>query len=155
MADFDIKKFAENIKGDVLTSQDPGYADSIARWAANAERRAKVVAFVKDNQDVVRSLGFAQANSLPLAVRGGGHSAAGASSAEDGLIIDLSRYLNEVTVDPSKKQAFVGGGALWEAVDRSTIKHGLGTVAGTVNHVSCFYYLTFQALLSTYVIRQV
>ena len=140
MADTLVKKLAEGIKGEVLTPQDNGYADAIARWAANAERRAKAVVYVKDNQDVVFTLGFAQSNCLPLAVRGGGHSAAGASSVEDGIVIDLSRYMNEVTVDPLKKLAFVGGGALWEAVDKATIKHGLGTVAGTVNHVSPFPY---------------
>ena len=28
---------------------------------------------------------------------------------------------------------FVGGGAIWETVDRATIAHGLGTPGGTVN----------------------
>ena len=52
-------------------------------------------------------------------------------------MIDLSRYLNGVKVDPDKKVAYVGGGALWETVDKTAIKHGLATVAGTVNHVCC------------------
>ena len=30
----------------------------------------------------------------------------------------------------------MGGGALWETVDKEAIKHGLATVARTVNHVS-------------------
>jgi len=52
-------------------------------------------------------------------------------------VIDLSRYLNGVKVDPEKKVAYVGGGALWETVDRTAIKHGLATVGGAVNHVGC------------------
>jgi hypothetical protein len=59
------------------------------------------------------------------------------ASSSDGLVIDLSRYLNGVKVDPDKKVAYVGGGALWETVDKTAIKHGLATVAGTVNHVCC------------------
>ena len=58
-------------------------------------------------------------------------------------MIDLSRYLNGVKVDPEQKVAYVGGGALWETVDRTAIKHGLATVSGTVNHVchlSPLYY---------------
>jgi len=39
-----------------------------------------------------------------------------------------------VRVDPTKKLAYVGGGALWEAVDKAGIEHGLATVGGTVNH---------------------
>ena len=37
--------------------------------------------------------------------------------------------------DPGQKLAYVGGAALWEAVEKAAIKHGLATVAGTVNHV--------------------
>ncbi|KAF8165078.1 FAD binding domain-containing protein [Crassisporium funariophilum] len=126
--------FAQSVKGDVVTSDHPDHPKAIARWAANAERKAKVIVFVKNNLDVVSCLQFARANHLAIAVRGGGHSAGGASSIEDGLVIDLSRYMNGVTVDPSKKLAYVGGGALWEAVDKAGIAHGLATVAGTVNH---------------------
>jgi FAD/FMN-containing dehydrogenase len=134
----DTTSLLQELKGDVITPEHPGYKEAIARWAANAERNAKIVAFVKDNQDVVASIKFARANGLPIAVRGGGHNVSGASSVEDGLVIDLSRYLNGVIIDPLKKLACVGGGALWETVDVEGIKHGLATVAGTVNHVSFF-----------------
>ncbi|KAF8648761.1 hypothetical protein AX14_008778, partial [Amanita brunnescens Koide BX004] len=60
--------------------------------------------------------------------------AAGASSIENGLVIDLSRYLNGVSIDAEKKLAHVGGGAIWETVDKAAIEYGLATVGGTVNH---------------------
>ena len=133
MTDFQTLK--STFHGDLVTPTDPDYAKAIARWAANAERQAKVVAFVKDPADVVLAIRYAIANKLPIAIRGGGHSPAGASSSEGGLVIDLSRYINTVTVDAEKKLAYVGGGALWEAVDKASVVHGLATVAGTVNHV--------------------
>jgi len=34
----------------------------------------------------------------------------------------------------SSKLAYVGGGALWEQVEKASIQHGLATVAGSVNH---------------------
>ena len=123
-------------KGDWITPEHPDYAKAIARWAVNAERRAKVVAFVKDNDDVRDALQYAKANNLPLAIRGGGHSPSGASSIEGGLVVDLSRYLAGVRVDPDKQLAYVGGGAVWGTVDKATIAHGLASVAGTVDHVS-------------------
>lgn len=135
MADF--QRLKNTFKGDLVTPADPDYAKAISRWAANAERQAKVVAFVKDPADVALAIKYATANELPIAIRGGGHSAAGASSSEGGLVIDLSRYLSSATVDAEKKLAYAGGGALWEAVDKAAIVHGLATVAGTVNHV-CF-----------------
>lgn len=72
---------------------------------------------------------------MDLAIRGGGHNPAGASSSDGGIVIDLSRHLAGVTVDPERNLAFVGGGAVWETVDNVAIKYGLATVGGTVNHV--------------------
>ncbi|KXN87663.1 hypothetical protein AN958_08300 [Leucoagaricus sp. SymC.cos] len=129
-----VTSFSPNIKGDVITPGHPEYARSLHRWACNAERNAAVVVFVKDEADVSKSILFAKENNLPIAIRGGGHSPAGASSAEDGLVIDLSRHLNGVRIDPIKKLAYVGGGALWETVDKAAIEYGLATVGGTVNH---------------------
>ena len=92
-----------------------------------------MVAFVKDAPDVALAIAYARENKLQIAIRGGAHSTAGASSSE-GLVIDLSRYMRTVTVD-EKRLAYVGGGAVWGDVDSATIPHGLATAAGTVNHV--------------------
>lgn len=124
--------------GDWITPSHPSYTAAIARWAANAIRKAAVVAFVKSTSDVILAVSYAKANSLPIAVRGGGHSPAGASSVEGGLVVDLSRYFSGVRVDEKEKVAYVGGGAVWETVDKEAIKFGLATVGGTVNHVCLF-----------------
>ena len=131
-----LETFKASFKGDIVTQADAGYETAIARWAMNAARRAKVVAFVKDESDVAAAIKYAQAEKLPIAVKSGGHSASGTSSQTDGLVIDLSRYLAGVRVDPEKKLGYVGGGAIWEAVDKEVIKYGLASVGGTVNHVS-------------------
>ena len=78
---------------------------------------------------------YAKQYSYTVAIRGGGHSTSSASSAEDDIVIDLSRHLSGVRVDLVEKVAYVGGGAVWETVDsKATIDHGLAAVAGTVNH---------------------
>lgn len=136
----DTAELSSNIKGDVVTPSDPDYAKAIARWAVNAERKAQVVVFVKDQDDVVLAIHFAKSNGLPIAIRGGGHSPAGASSVEGGLVIDLSRHLNGVKVNAEEKLVYVDGGALWDAVDKAAIEHGLATVGGTVNHVCLFAF---------------
>lgn len=139
MSNFD--SFKASFKGDIVTPSDEDYQQAIKRWAANAERRAKIVAFVKDAEDVAQAIKYARSEGLPLAVRGGGHNAAGASSVENGLVIDLSRYVAAVRVDKENKLGYVGGGAIWETVDKEAIKHGLATVGGTVNHVSVSFIL--------------
>ncbi|KAG6824886.1 hypothetical protein H0H87_010821, partial [Tephrocybe sp. NHM501043] len=130
----DFNAFKSSFKGDIVTPDDPDYQKAISRWAVNAQRRAKVVAFVKNAVDVGLAIAYARTSGLPIAIRGGGHSPAAASSSEGGLVIDLSRYLNEARVDPEKQVVYVGGGALWDVVDSEAIKHGLATVGGTVNH---------------------
>ncbi|KAI0300589.1 FAD-binding domain-containing protein [Multifurca ochricompacta] len=120
--------------GDWITPDHPRYSEAIARWAANSERHAKAVAFVKSPADVVIVLRYAREYNLPIAIRGGGHSTAGASSIENGIVVDLSRHLSGVKVDPVAKLAYVGGGAIWETVDKAAAEHGLATVGGTVNH---------------------
>ena len=136
----DFNSFKSSFKGDIVTPSDPDYTESIKRWAGNMVKPAKVVAFVKDAEDVAAAIKYARANDLPIAVRGGGHSFSGSSSVADGLVVDLSRHLNGVRIDPERKLGYVGGGALWEAVDKAAIAHGLATVGGTVNHVRalCF-----------------
>src|ERR1700761_556534 len=126
----------QSYTGDWVTPDHPDYSKAIARWAANAERRAKAVAFVKSNQDVVTVVRYAKQQNLPVVVRGGGNNPAGASSIENGIVIDLSRHFSSVRVDPAMKLAYVGGGSIWETVEKTAIEHGLATVAGTVNHVS-------------------
>jgi FAD/FMN-containing dehydrogenase len=134
----DISTLKQSFKGDIVTPDDAEYKAAIARWAVNAERQARVVAFVKDTNDVALALKYARSNNLQVAVRCGGHSPGGSSSAQDGLVVDLSRYFNYAVVDPDKCTVRVGGGSIWETVERESIKHGLATVGGTVNHVRLF-----------------
>ncbi|KAH6915196.1 FAD binding domain-containing protein [Coprinopsis sp. MPI-PUGE-AT-0042] len=121
--------------GDIVTPKDgEEYEQAISRWAKNAKRQAELVVFPKNSGDVSEALKYATEKGLAIAVKGGGHNAAGASSAEGGMVIDLSRYLNEVRIDEGKKLGYVGGGAVWKTVDTEAIKYGLATVGGTVNH---------------------
>ena len=131
----DISDLMQSFKGDIVTPADADYKDAIARWAANAERPARIVAFVKDTPDITLALRYARDNHLKVAIRCGGHSGSGSSSAKDGLVVDLSRYFNYAIVDPDSRTARVGGGAIWDTVENEAIKHKLATVAGTVSHV--------------------
>ncbi|KAI0332484.1 FAD-binding domain-containing protein [Cubamyces sp. BRFM 1775] len=133
MSDFQALK--SSFKGELVVPGDPTYPEAIARWAKNAARKAAVVAFVKDTEDVTNAILYARHAKLEISIKGGGHNPSAASSTEGGLVVDLSRYMNGVRVDPEQRLAYVGGGALWRTVDEAAIQYGLATVAGTVNHV--------------------
>lgn len=81
-----------------------------------------------DTADVARAVRFAAESGLPLAVRGGGHSVAGFSTVDDGVVIDL-RDLDSVDVLPGRRVR-VGGGALWRQVVETLTPHGLVISSG-------------------------
>lgn len=122
-----------SLQGDILTVNDVGYSDALKRWSVSGERKAKFVVFVKSPQDVVATIKYATASQIPIAIRGGGHNAPGASSSENGVVIDLSRYLNTARVDADKQVAYVGGGATWKTVNEEAGKHQMATVGATIS----------------------
>ena len=52
--------------------------------------------------DVIRTVDLARSEGLPLAVRGGGHSIAGFSTVDDGIVLDLS-LMKGIQVDPDRR----------------------------------------------------
>jgi FAD/FMN-containing dehydrogenase len=97
------------------------------------DRRPAIIARCSGAADVKRSVEFARANDLLVAVRGGGHSLSGQSVCDGGLMIDLSP-MRTVRVDPVARRAFVGPGTLLGDLDREALAFGLVTTAGTVSH---------------------
>jgi len=122
-----------SFEGTMLTPGQDGYDDARRLWNAQHDRRPAVIAQVRSAEDVAAAVRYGVANGLEIAVRGGAHSVAGASSVDDGLMIDLSG-LNAVTVDVEGRRARVGGGALLGDIDAATQPHGLAVPAGMVSH---------------------
>jgi FAD/FMN-containing dehydrogenase len=81
--------------------------------------------------DVAAAVNFARDRGLVIAVRSGGHSVAGLSVCEGGLLIDLSG-MKRIEVDPEARTARAGGGVLWGEFDAATQVHGLHTPGGRV-----------------------
>jgi FAD/FMN-containing dehydrogenase len=115
------------------TEVEPGQA-AAAREVFNAMHRSRpdVVASCSTTDDVVAAVKRARDEDLRVAVRGGGHSVAGLSAIEGGMLIDLAP-MNGVEVDVERKLAKVGGGALWSDLDGATQAHGLATPGGVVS----------------------
>src|SRR5262249_44008309 len=110
-----------------------GYGAAARIWnGAHDGRRPALVVSCSGAADVLVAVAFARDYELPIAVRGGGHSLAGFSTCDDGIVIDLGP-MNRVRVDPVARRATVGGGAVWADVDHETQAHGLATTGGLVS----------------------
>jgi FAD/FMN-containing dehydrogenase len=128
-----VQELREAVRGEIVIPGDDGYADACRIWnGAHDGRRPALVVRCTGAADVIAAVGFARGNSLTIAVRGGGHSVAGFSTCDDGIVIDLSP-MNDVRVDPAALRATVGGGAIWADVDHETQAHGLATTGGLVS----------------------
>jgi len=129
----DLSTLIQRVSGTVLQPSDNTYDEVRTIWNAMIDRRPLAIVRCANTDDVVAALGFARANNLDISVHCGGHSIAGHSVVEDGIMIDLSP-MNNVTVDPGAKIARVAGGALLGSLDKAAQAHGLATTAGNVSH---------------------
>jgi FAD/FMN-containing dehydrogenase len=120
------------LQGGLHKPGDAYYEDSCTLFNTMIDRRPRYVAECLAVDDVVAALAFARDHGLPIAVRAGGHSVAGLSLCDDGLVLDV-RSMADIEVDPGRRVARVGGGALWSDVDRATQAHGLATTGGRVS----------------------
>jgi FAD/FMN-containing dehydrogenase len=128
-----LAQLRDAVRGETLTPGDEGYDEASKVWnGAHDGHRPAVIVRCTGVADVLAAVGFARSNDLPVAVRGGGHSIAGFSTIDCGIVIDLGP-MNDVHVDPAARRATVGGGAVWADVDHETQAHGLATTGGLVS----------------------
>jgi FAD binding domain/Berberine and berberine like len=118
--------------GHLFRPADPGYAEARTVWNGMVARSPGLIvrcAAVEDIQAAVRATYAAKAVT---AVRCGGHSLAGHSTCDGGVVIDLSP-MRSVSVDQENRRARFSGGCLLGDVDRATQKAGLVFPAGVVS----------------------
>jgi FAD/FMN-containing dehydrogenase len=119
--------------GQIVTPADDGYDEARRLWNAVHDRHPAVVVRPRSTDEVTAAIRFAREHDLELAVRSGGHSAAGHSSCDGGLVVDLSR-MRGVTVDPETRTARANGGALLGELDVASQAHGLVCPIGVIGH---------------------
>lgn len=120
-----------SLTGKVLRPGQEAYDETCTLFNSMIDKRPVVIAQCANPQDVATALLFGREHSLEIAVRAGGHSVAGMSLCDGGLVIDV-RPMNKVEVDPQRRIARVGGGCTWSQFDRATQEHGLATTGGRV-----------------------
>jgi FAD/FMN-containing dehydrogenase len=117
------------LRGPLTGPEDPDYARERAVYNAMIDRRPSAILRCSDAGDVMEAVDFVREHGLRSTVRGGGHSGAGLSVADDAVVMDLSP-MRWAHVDPESRTAMVGGGCLLGDLDHAAHAFGLATPAG-------------------------
>jgi FAD/FMN-containing dehydrogenase len=128
-----VQELSDSLKGKLLLPGNSAYDEARSLLYPFYDKHPALVIQPTGAADVQSAVDFARENSLLLAVKCGGHAAAGTSSCDKGLQIDLSRLRN-ARVDRATRTARIAGGSLLGELDHESMAHGLVTTAGTVSH---------------------
>lgn len=118
--------------GDAVYPGDARYDEVRQVFNGLIDKRPQVILQCGSADDIVAAVRYAVASGAEIAVRSGGHSVAGHSTTDGGIVIDLTR-LRGVRVDPEARVAYVEAGATWGDVDPVTSRHGLACPGGVVS----------------------
>lgn len=120
------------IRGQVLRPGDEGYEKARRVYNADIDRKPAAIVTCADVADVMTAVNYAREHRLKVAIRGGGHSAPGFGTCDDGLVIDLAQ-MNGIRVDAEQRRARAEGGCTWGDLDHATHAFGLATPGGVIS----------------------
>ena len=123
-----LEALARNFAGDIIEPAGRDYA--LARRSVLATGSPAYVLRPSDVPDVQAAVEFAVNSGLPLAVRGGGHSFAGFSTNDSGVVIDLGGLADVEIIDHDRHAVRIGGGATWGQVAAALAPHRLAISSG-------------------------
>src|SRR5581483_8531253 len=126
-----LGELREGFRGEVLQPGDAGFESACVIFNGMFERRPGVVVRPSGTADVIRAVGLARLSGAELAVRGGGHSVAGFSLSDGGIVVDM-RAMRGIRVDPRTRTVRAQAGLDWGEFDRETQAFGLATTGGRV-----------------------
>jgi FAD/FMN-containing dehydrogenase len=115
--------------GRVKGPDDEGYDEARTVFYGGIDRRPAAIVRPADAAGVSRVVVFARDAGLPLAVRSGGHSLAGHSVCDGGIVLDLGD-LRSLDIDAEARTAWAGSGLTTGEYTAGVGAHGLATGFG-------------------------
>ena len=130
----DIDRLRADVRGTVITPDDPTYDAARRVVPGDVDGHPAAIVRVADADDVAAVIALARESGAELAVRCGGHSGAGHSTTEGGVVIDL-RDLKAINVDPESRTLWAEGGATAIEVTSAAAEHDLAIGFGDTGSV--------------------
>jgi FAD/FMN-containing dehydrogenase len=129
-----IPELRDNFDGRVTAPGDPGYDQARKVFYGKWDRRPAAVVRPVSAAEVARVVGLARDRGLELAVRSGGHSLAGHSASDGGIVLDLSA-MTGLEVDRQRGTAWAQTGLTAGAYTKAVGADGLATGFGDTGSV--------------------
>jgi FAD/FMN-containing dehydrogenase len=153
------------VRGAVIGPDDAAYDAARQLFSGEFDPHPAAIVRVADAADVGAAILAARDLGLEIAVRSGGHSAAGHSSSDGGVVIDL-RELKDLEIDVEDRTAWAGAGLTAIEVTKALAERdlavgfgdtgsvGIGgiTTGGGVGYLYRNYGLTIDSLLAAQVV---
>ncbi|HEY7969158.1 MAG TPA: FAD-binding protein, partial [Candidatus Limnocylindrales bacterium] len=124
----------DRVRGRVIGPDDADYDRARMIVVGGFDLHPGAIIRVADAADVAAAIAAARDLGLDIAVRSGGHSGAGHSSTEGGIVIDL-RELTQLDVDVPGRTAWAGAGLTAIEVTSALVEHGLSVGFGDTGSV--------------------
>jgi len=129
-----IPDLRDDFDGRVTAPEDAGYDQARKLFYGKFDRRPAAIIRPTGPGEVAQVVGLARETGLPLAVRSGGHSLAGHSVAEGGIVLDLSE-MTALELDLERRTAWAQTGLTAGAYTATVGAHGLATGFGDTGSV--------------------
>jgi FAD/FMN-containing dehydrogenase len=124
-----IHQLRNLVKGQVIGPDDAEYDAARSVFYGGIDRHPAAVVRVADTTDVSHLVSFARENGIELAVRSGGHSVAGHSVSDGGLVLDLSK-MKALDIDAEGRTAWAEAGLTTGEYTTAASAYGLATGFG-------------------------
>ncbi len=129
-----IPQLRAALNGRVIAPGDAGYDAARTVFYGGIDRRPAVISQVANAADVARVIALARETGLELAVRSGGHSVAGHSVSDGGIVLDLAD-MKALAIDPERRTAWAETGLTAGEYTTAAGAYGLATGFGDTGSV--------------------
>ena len=129
-----IPQLRSDFRGGVIGPEDSDYERARTVFYGGIDRRPAVIIRPVDAEEVARIVSLARETGMELAVRSGGHSTAGHSVSEGGIVLDLSN-MKDLQIDVKNRTAWAETGLTAGEVTTAAAAHGLAIGFGDTGSV--------------------
>jgi FAD/FMN-containing dehydrogenase len=163
--DASLAALSASLDGRLITPDHSSYDATRRVFLGDVDRRPSAIARVASEGDIAKVIACARESGIELAVRSGGHSNAGQSTTDGGLVLDL-RDLKAIDLDLDRQTVWAGAGLTALELTTATAEHGLAvgfgdtgsvgiagiTLGGGIGYSVRKYGLTIDSLLEAEII---